>query len=344
VIEELIEKPESFSYFQALRLLYLANQKHFNSLIDLVRHGLLIKADTSLGFPASDLIEVKKNPKAPVHNDSHEDPRDPGWPLYSLKVTFMGLYGSSSPLPPFYAREVMEDSLALEDNSEKLFDLITLPSYLNHAEAYFYNLLPFRLMEENDHTCFDILQSLMGLGAVAGQTGKDNADLAFLNLFATQARHAQGLMTYLGFRFHLGDATLQQCVLRWVPISDEQRSRLGLRDHCTLGSGAVLGQRAKDVAGKFTITFSVSDQKLFHDLMPGGALRGELEKAVDRYLTSPLVYDLILVLAPGAAQGVTLGQGQWRSLGLSTFLAPAPDRQLTIVSTAGGQRGTRTFA
>jgi predicted component of type VI protein secretion system len=67
--------------------------------------------------------------------------------------------------------------------------------------------------------------------------------------------------------------------------------------------------------------------------MPGGALRAELEGAVGRYLTSPLVYDILLVLAPGQARGIRLG-APGSGLGLTAFLSPRPERETRVVSQA----------
>jgi type VI secretion system protein ImpH len=360
IIAELFDQPENFSYFQALRLLYLANRDHFHSLTDMIYRGLEVISDTSLGFPASDLtgLELVRSDRHwaaqtsefepesfsldDIGPESHfpEEVSDQNFPIYRLTVTFMGLCGAASPLPPFYAQEVLEDVLNEEFDCQRLFDLISFPSYRNHAEAYFHSRLPFRVIEENDGSCLNMLFSLMGLGnqAILSELDDANSFLAFMGLFITQSRSAGALLTYVSKILELPEADLEQCVLRWVEIPIDQRCSLGSspRQYRSLGAGALLGRRAKDRSGMFRLTFSLSDWWSFNRIIPGGHARAKLEKAIDRFLTSPLVYDLKLILAPGVAVPARLGCGH--RLGRSCFLSPALDQEITLYSHASGRR------
>jgi type VI secretion system protein ImpH len=364
----LASEPELFSYFQAVRLLYLRHHQRFPSLTDLVRRGLLVRASVELSFPAADLAKAEPlaaalspgcpaagwpaeegaqgleasaslSPPAGQEDSKGFDGRLSDF-LWRLTVTFMGLYGSASPLPPFYAQEILDDALNDEDDCRRLLDLIALPSYRNHVEAFFHNHLPFRLMEENDPACLALLYSLLGWGhgSLLSRISDPKGELAYLGLFATQSRHAPGLLAYLAGRLGLVGVELEQCVLRWVRIPERQRCRPGSSalDGRRLGSGAVLGRRARDRTGQFRLRLAVADEAAFVELMPGGAVRARLEQAVDRYLTAPLVYDLRLELAASAARGVRLGAG--RRLGLDAFLAPSAERPHVVFSPAGGTR------
>jgi predicted component of type VI protein secretion system len=160
--------------------------------------------------------------------------------------------------------------------------------------------------------------------------------MPFISLFARYVQPSQGLITYFSERFGLESAELNQCVLRQALIPAEQRCRLGGPEtqHRQLGQGALLGSQVRDLRGKFQILLPVSDLKLFQRLMPGGGLRRDLEEAVNRYLIEPLLYELVLRLSPGTASGVVLGRGHFRRLGLSAFLSPRDDREITIISRA----------
>ncbi|MDR3135771.1 MAG: type VI secretion system baseplate subunit TssG, partial [Deltaproteobacteria bacterium] len=296
LIDDLIANPKSFSYFQALKLLYLANHDRFSSPIDLIRRGLLINASIKMGFPDADLVEAKPAPGFSQPRPSPGPPMDPisqgaseqatepyvedpltprhlshyppAFPnsenpsadqdrmIFNLTVTFMGMCGSSSPLPPFYAQNIVDDSQNDDDSCKKLFDLITLPSYQNHAEAYFYNQLPFRLMDTENQNSRILLNSLIGQNHIKySKYFNHSGDLAYLYLFATQSRTPIGLICYLKGRLRLKKINLSQCVLRWVTIPESQRLRLGGNNlECRkLGGGAVVGQKAKDRTGKFRL-------------------------------------------------------------------------------------------
>jgi type VI secretion system protein ImpH len=255
----------------------------------------------------------------------------------------MGLCGSASPLPPFYAQQIVEDAHRDDGSCRILFDLISLPSYRNHAIAYFHNKLAYRLMEKNERSSRDLLLSLMGQAhqALLPKNYSQGGDLAYLSLFSTQTRSAQGLLFYLRGLLRQSDVDLEQCVLRWVPVATQQRCRLGgsNRESRTLGLGAVLGRRCRDRNGKFRLRVKVDKPERLDELSPGAEIRKQLEAAVDLYLTSPLVYDLKITLAPGLAQGVRLGGKPSQGLGLSTFLSPPADTELTLCSQPSDHRG-----
>lgn len=347
LIDDLIANPKSFAYFQALRLLFLAHHDRFSSPTDLARRGLLVRASIQLGFPAADLIGVlplQGQPSGQAEDGAVGAAPGPAHRdlLYDLTVTFMGLSGAASPLPPFYAQQIVEDAQEDDDSCKRLFDLISLPSYWNHAEAFFYNQLPFRLMAKNDNSSRDLLHSLMGQGHGGGvnERGQFVDDLAFLPLFATQSRTAHGLISYLEDRLGLRVLGLDQCVLRWVAIPPGQRLRLGGPDleSRALGAGAVVGRQARDLAGQFNLRLAVESPAELEALMPGSPFRSELEEAINLFLTSPLVYELELSLAPGVAKGTRLGSRETRGLGISSFLRPPPGQAMTVHSPAGGHR------
>jgi type VI secretion system protein ImpH len=185
-----------------------------------------------------------------------------------------------------------------------------------------------------------MLRSLMGLGgeAILAAMGPSLGDLAFLALFATQFRTARGLLFYVGGRFGLSGAGLDHCVPRMVGVPEAERCALGTAEpgYRRLGQGAVLGRLARDRSSMFRLSVPVDDGQALSDIMPGGPLRAALERAVDWYLTSPLVYELRLELAPGAAPPVRLGAGP--GLGRGAFLSPDPLKPLSILSPASGRR------
>jgi type VI secretion system protein ImpH len=318
----------------------------------LVRDGLLTRADLDLGFPPSDLVEVEriadrlsgstlpseekpleamgdatglggapfeKGPGEPIPLQNH--------PLYRFTVTFMGLYGSASPLPPFYAQEVLEDYQGDNPGTRDIFDLISYSSYRNHSLAHFARLLPMRILEDGDTRFLTILSSLLGLNlSTPKEGGFSDEGVHNIGIFATKIRHPQGLLLYLTGMLRIEGMVLEECVPRWVPISPEQRLVLGNQGH-NLGVDAILGESVLDLAGMYRLTLPVDSLELLEDLMPGGHKRNLLEKSLSNYLNTPLEHDLKLQVDPQWILGVELGEPKGR-LGISAFLGVPPGPML----------------
>jgi type VI secretion system protein ImpH len=349
-MEELIKNPKSFSYFQAVRLVYLERRAARESLKDVLRRDLRVRADASLGFPASDLSFAERSPRkkgSPGLSGSHdaglqneeaqneeaqneeaqnEEVLDDASSLIRLTVTFMGLYGAASPLPPFYAEGILNDVLQDEEGVRELLDLISHASYENHALAYFHNQLPFRLLEDKDPKVRGVLSSLMGRDFYQG-------DFDFFSLFSIHSRSAAGLSIYLKGKAQIHDLYIEECVLRELSIPIAQRAKLGVSGNI-LGRSALIGQKARDLEGKFRVWIKADSLELFEELMPGGDKRLILDDAIKEYLDSPLVYDIILVIPQKATQGVTLGAQKGR-LGLSAFLSPTKEGEIRVRSGEG---------
>jgi len=94
---ELLKHGHEFSFFQAIRLLRLINpsgseSQAFSESCD----HISVVPHLSLGFPASDLEKIEEL-------EGNHPPR------YKITANFLGLYGSSSPLPTWYTEELLEE-------------------------------------------------------------------------------------------------------------------------------------------------------------------------------------------------------------------------------------------
>jgi type VI secretion system protein ImpH len=318
-----LKKPEEFSYFQALRLLYRVSGGSWGSFGEFLRYGARIRAGTDLSFPASDLIGAEKI-EGPGEGDEGA--------FYRLTVTFMGLYGAASPLPPFYAREILEEVLDDREGLREFFDLLSYFSYREHARSYFLSSFPLRILEAGDEFALAIIRALLGLPhkSMIDLAGRRFGDLPYLRLFAAKVRHAPGLAAYLSGRLKGADTEIEECVLRTLEIPPSQRAALGGRS-AGLGVSAMLGRTAPDLSGKFRLIFQINDMDELQAFSPGGASRALVEDAVERYVDSPLVYDILLNARPGGLRGFSLGEKK-RALGISAFLAPGKDLGARIVS------------
>jgi type VI secretion system protein ImpH len=333
--------PETFEYFQAIRLLHLANRDKFKSMFQFIRQGLRVRTDVSLGFPGSDLVAIHEYPQKksaaieeenPNFSSSKLGPDNSCSPRYRLTVTFMGLYGASSPLPPFVAQEVLRDYQ--EDNfaSRDFLDLITYPFFLNHALAYLKSRINYRLLWDEDPLFRGLFANLLGKIPRQGEPEEvPTENFLSLRLFVSNIRHANGLINTIATETKLRGIGLTENVPRWVTIPLCQRTKLGAQA-CVLGESTILGEKTRDLMGKIRFTIPVKESQVLVSLMPGGKLRAKIKEITKNYLETPLVYDLKLILAKGVAQKVKLGNSEG-ALGISAFLSPHPeDDKITVFS------------
>ena len=309
LINRLLEKPRSFAFIQAVRLLMLAHRKPDESADDFLRRALRIRPELSLAHPGTDISALDKHPTP--------DTAPPGTgSLYDVVATFLSLYGASSPLPTFYTEELIEEARADESASRDFLDIFNQSLYVLYYQAYNFYKLEQRTVELGDKTLGTLQYSLLGMGleALRQNGGTQLADLAYIDLFSRHTRTAAGLAAYVRARTGAPDISVEQCVPRRVTIPRDQRARTGM---ARLGE-AVIGKSVADRQGAFRIHVHGLDAQGLAHFAPGGQGREELENAVLRYLSSPLAWDIVLHAKKDALPGARLGASR---LGASAFLS-----------------------
>src|SRR5262245_36535539 len=90
-------RPQSFSFFQLVALLerFHAPAARVGCEGPADKELLRFRSGTSLGFPASDISDFLQMEGSAAR--------------YEMVVTFLGLHGSVSPLPTFYAEDVLQN-------------------------------------------------------------------------------------------------------------------------------------------------------------------------------------------------------------------------------------------
>lgn len=235
-----------FSFFQLVRLL----QRHAGITARVGHQGpakaevLRFRPNTSMSFPASDVAEVTPG------DDKPDRPH-----RFNLMTNFLGLYGSTSPLPSFYSEKILWQDR--EKNSVRGFlDLFhhRLISLFYRCWAKYRPAVQFEYRGDDRHT--PRLFSLIGLGT---QEARDKAELPdtlsllrYVGLFNQQPHSASALEAILTDYFDEVAVRLQQCTPRWVKIVERQRARLG-QANCRLATDCSIGARALGRRGSFRV-------------------------------------------------------------------------------------------
>lgn len=299
--ERLLEHGHDFSFFQAMRLLLMLAQR--------MRDGgdaskVRVRPELSLAFPPADVAGIEKTAYG-----------------YLLKVTFLGLYGQSSPLPTFYTEELFDDWASDRSAARDLLDVVN-----HHIASLFHDSIPkywlCHQVAQGREEYLELLFCLSGLGGRNFRRGLSDpqALLRHAELLTRHPRSAFGLERFLSDALEVPVKVIQ-CRKRRVPIPTDQRLQLGATN-CGLGVDALVGDEVADLSGMFRLQLGPVDLETFSAYLPGSPGRRKLDSLIGCYLTTPLAWDLELTLVGSEAPATTLGVAMGGRLGWDSWLAP----------------------
>jgi len=301
---DLLQSGHQFSFVQVMRLARrFLDPRGAEGLPEVPwQDRVRIRPELSLAFPAADVARVER-----VGADLR------------VTATFLGLYGSSSPLPIFYTEDLLDEASSDESVIRDFLDIIHQRLYHLYFQCWSKYRLFIRVVEENNPIDRERLYCLIGLGEKElRDTVPDSWSLLrYAGLLTQNPRSALGLKTLLRDVFAIKSIRITQNVQRMVPIPADQRLSMGT-SCCRLGVDAVLGSEIADQMGKFRIEIGPLSWEGYNDLVPGAPLHEKLARYVKFYLLDPLAVDLKLILAAGEAKPLRLGDPTAR-LGLNTW-------------------------
>ncbi len=308
VEQDLLKRSKSYSYIQALRLLkLLAGKRKAKDMEEFLAKRLRIRPELTLGFPGTDIVSLdKENTRVGTR--------------WNITAGFLGLYGSSSPLPTYYTEDLLDEAQDDRSVSREFLDIF------NHR---FYTLLFLcwskyrtflRVTEEEDPAILDMLFCLLGLGVPELRKNLDNpvSALRYTGLFLHWPRSAGGLQALVSDILRT-KVRIEPCVARRASIPPDQRMCLG-KCGTTLGEDAYLGREIFDRMNKFRIQAHGLDAQHFHDTLPGSDTFRQLSVMTGLYLSAPLECELELAPIKEEARTTCLGGSMWSRLGQSTWL------------------------
>ncbi len=324
VIRDLLDFPQRFSFFQTVSLLekYCANENSVSigyrgpTELETVR----IRPYASLGFSSAD---VKRVERLEGENENR----------FRLEVTFMGLYGTVSPLPAFYTESIIRDTDS-ESNRRDFLDLFHHRAISLHYRSLTKYKLFNRLKPGLEDEVSNWLFALIGLHGVKKlekpPLKRLERLLANLGLLATQNRSGAIVGRIVSHYFFDVPVRIQEFVERNVTIDQSQRIRLG-QTQTTLGEDMSLGQQVRDCAGKFRVWIGPLDFDRFRDFLPSGSEYEELVALVRYLLQDPLDFDLGLIVKQKKVPKLALGNKNECQLGWSSWLGNTDSQDKHII-------------
>ena len=292
-MERLKEEPYQFGFFQAVRLLELADQianpicndenvnpvgHDFSPGSEVVR----FRANPSQSFPGSEILSL-----TPAGQDST---RNGASPLPQMTVSFLGLTGPSGVLPQHYTQRLI-DELRNDTGMRDFFDLFNHRLVSLFYRVWKKNRFPIsyetdsfakKSLNQDTIDTRDIgdlftfgLFCFIGWGT-EGLRGRqlipDEGLLFYGGQFAQDAPRAVSLERMVSHYFGFPSEVIQ-FVGQWLQLRRSAQSTLsmdpgGLGNNA-LGETAVAGERIWSIENKFRLRIGPLEYAEFWDLVPG---------------------------------------------------------------------------
>ncbi|MFH1863005.1 MAG: type VI secretion system baseplate subunit TssG [bacterium] len=314
LIAELLLQGRQYSFVQALRLLRLAipAEKSSTEVDASFSSRIRIRPQLSLSFPTSDVHSVEQTSADPLQ--------------YVLTATFLGLYGTSSPLPTFYTEDLLHSNSDGYSAARDFLDVLNTSLYSLLFRCWGKHNFIYNLFEERKDEFIERLYCLLNIGGleVQGSLIEPYALLRYMGLITLRTHSAEGLRALLADFFNEPTLRIHQFTPRTVNIPVEQSCSLG--SACSsLGEDCMVGSVLTDRMCKFTVHISPETYEGCKRFFPSSPEFAKLKNLIDFYISRPLLWDLVITFKPEQIQPLRLGAEEWSRLGWNTWLIGAAD-------------------
>lgn len=314
----LLEEGYRFDFFQAVRVLerLQPDRKPVGRDAKPAREVVRFRSHPSLAFPPSSIYEIAQASE--------------GSGPAEMVVAFMGLTGPLGVLPRPYTELLIERvrrrDLTLRDFLD-LFNHRLISLFYRAWEKYRLPIAYERAIAKpgRDDPFSLALRDLMGMGT-KGLRGRleveDDALLFYAGIIAQRPHSASALQGVLGDYFGV-PVEVMQFVGQWLPLSEENRSRLGrLGANNSLGVNALIGSRVWDQQAKFVLRVGPLTFAEFCDFLPSGHAFRPLAQFARFFAGQECDFDVRLVLKAAEVPRCRLGEVSERAprLGWSAWL------------------------
>jgi type VI secretion system protein ImpH len=314
VIEQLLDAPQRFECFQALRLLQAWLAEHGvdedTALAKIVRFDNSV----SLRFPASQLEALETDGFADADALLQSLLSGHGQHLH-ITPAFMGLLGCHGSLPSHYSERIAAHQYSERDASARAF----LDLFSSRTVALFYQAWQKYRIEQSGHSGA-FLSRLLALAACRPQ--QDEAAVGLYSGLLQQRNISSIVMArilgaHFGVPCHIYEATGAMDAL-----APREQTALG-RENAVLGQRAIVGERCHrpDLAVRLRLGPLTAQQHA--SFLPRGPASEALRHMLTLFGQPLLRYDIVLVLHASDVRGVALKTPQQGGLGCNSFLGSA---------------------
>jgi len=315
--ERLLKEGRRYSFFQLVQLLQrdAPGAPRVGEQGPASEERLRFRPALDLAFPDADIagLEVVADPWS-------------GRERLVIETTFLGLYGTVSPLPNYYTEEMIHEvsEESLERPFIDLFHHRIISLFYRCWEKYRY-YIQFRTRGADPFSRRFLC--LLGLGVAA--PSEESAVpavrlLRYAGLISKKPVSAAAIRGALSDYFEGIPVEVTCCVTRWVTIPHDLRNSLGVA-HCSLATDLHAGEQVEDRSGRFRITLGPMGLTAFVRLLPGGDDFSAVDEVSRLFTIDHLQYELELILRRAEIPEIRLAQDSLGTrLGQTTWLGRPP--------------------
>lgn len=322
-----LRRAREFDFFQLLHLV----ERLEKDAAPIGQHGpardepVRLRPTLSLGFPAGDLAGADWYQAAPD-----------GRGYLRITTTFLGLYGSDSPLPAHFTESLLPE----QEPDERVRGFVDLFHHRIFSLLYrvwkkYRYYVTFR--SDGSDRISQVVRGFLGIGTPRLDQSLRISPLRlfrYVGLLSQRPRSAVGLIGQLRDFFEEIGFDLQQCVGRWLWIQPNDRNVLGV-EKCALGQDFLLGERIFDRSGKFRVKVGPVGFDDYLRFLPTGSAAADLRQVVRFYCDDPLEHDIEVTLRGEEVPQTPLGEpGVLGRLSWTTWLKSQPSGDQPVIFAA----------
>lgn len=300
------------------------------------KEAIRFRHDPNLTFSAGDVSSatIRHLPMDP------ENPKGRLRPVVEIVTTFLGLTGSSSPMPLYIAEEVNhEDEKSARRDFLDIFHH-RLVSILYRAVMR-YSLAREHKVSEPDRWLERAL-SLSGMDPetfVAPSAIPLSKLLRLGPLVGRRARGARAVSAALNILVEdylpaKATVSVEEYAGDWVPIHNDQQCCLGLRNNI-LGVHAMLGGKVFDKSNRFQVVVGPLDARGRGNFTVGGKGLRVLREGLRLLVRESLDYDVELHIEEGATKPYRISSRDPSRLGTDTRLGLSSEGEIIRLRNVG---------
>lgn len=340
VIEQMLNEPHAYSFFQAVRLIERSVYQGANNA-GLARQ--MVARNVIAGFvpPTTEILRLHtqqsfKFPEAEIQTleRSAGSYQTSQW---SMSVNFMGLTGCMGVMPYHYTEMILQRLKIKDETLAHFLDLFNhriLSLFYQAATKYYLpieyerkKLNPGIKKQRDMHT--QSLLSLIGIGTRGLQERlhiKDESLLFYSGLLSQQIRTSSGLKQILQDYFDI-PVHIQEFVGQWQELIPDIRTRMGSKkmpkgQNAKLGHSAMLGHKGWFAQGKIRISLGPLNEEQFYKFAPGTKALKALNDMVRLYVGIERDYEFIIeVNRRYIPAKITLNKAASPIMGWNTWLS-----------------------
>lgn len=351
VIHRLLQEPQQFDFFQAVRLLDRWLDKGTPGGRGLSR--INFRNSLSLSFPASAIESLKVHWRQDDSGGSSSVPASVGAPMQpsleqirpsdiarvDMTPAFMGLLGVTGTLPLFYTEALAQRELYQKDFGARAF----MDIFSHRAVAMFYDAwrkhrLPFQYEASRTSSFLPMTLSLAGMAHATRRApaGRGRAippeALAYYAGAIQQGSWSVAQVQAVLQDYFRVPVRIEQFVGRWYQLPEAGRAYLGIINphnpsQGVLGTSAILGDRVWQRDLCMQVELGPIPHERMQQFLPGSRGARALQEWLLLCFGSSLSFEVKLVLQRDHVKPLVLDSSRAPNLsrlGWDTFLQTAP--------------------